>query len=78
MTVMSWMLNSMEPDVSEALYELNTTKEVWDTVYELYANKNNMARIYEVKQLIANHRQGDKSASSFFDLSLFSISLSFQ
>ena len=66
MMIMSWMLNSMEPDVSEGLYELNTTKEVWDTVYDLYADKNNMARIHEVKQLIANHRQGDTSASSYY------------
>ena len=66
MMVMSWMLNSMEPDVSEGLYQLDTAKEVWDTLHELYVDKNNMARIYEIKQLIANHRQGDKSASSYY------------
>lgn len=66
MMIMSWMLNSMKPDVSEGLYELNTAKKVWDTVYDLYADKNNMTRIYEVKQLIANHRQGEKSTSSYY------------
>ena len=64
--VMSWMLNSIEPDVSERLYQLDTAKELWDTLHELYAYKNNMARINEIKQLIANYRQGNKFAFSHY------------
>lgn len=65
MMVMSWILNSMETDVSEGLYHLDIANEVWDTLHELYANKKNMAWVYEIKQLNANHKQGDKSASSY-------------
>lgn len=39
MMVMSWMLNSMEPDVSEGRYQLDIAKEMWDTLHDLYANK---------------------------------------
>ena len=37
--VMFWMLNSMEPEVSEGWYQSDTAKEVWDTLHDLYANK---------------------------------------
>lgn len=59
--VMSWMSNSMKPDMSDRLYELNTTIKARDTLCELYTNKDKLAQIYEVKQMIPCHRQWDKS-----------------
>ena len=59
--VMPWMLNSMEPDMSEGLSELNTTIKARDTLHELCTNKDKPAQIYEVKQIIPCHRQLDKS-----------------
>lgn len=59
--VMSWMSNSMEPDMSEGLYELITTIKERDALCELYTNKDKPAQIYEVKQMIPCHRQWDKS-----------------
>lgn len=56
---MSWLLNFIEPEISEGLYSLKKAK-VWDTLHELVTDLDNVARIYGLKQLIAVQWQDEK------------------
>lgn len=59
--VMSWLLNSMNPTIAEGFLFLNTMKEVWDSLKEIYREWHNLARIYLLQQEIARATKGDRS-----------------
>ncbi|GAV92492.1 UBN2_3 domain-containing protein [Cephalotus follicularis] len=40
--VMTWIFNSMEPEVYEIFAYSETAKELWDSVKEHYGNQNNI------------------------------------
>lgn len=44
--VMSWLLNLMDPSITEGFLFLNMAKEVWDALEEIYKEGHNLARIY--------------------------------
>jgi hypothetical protein len=56
----------MEPTLSDGLLFANTAKEIWDSVVETYSEQNNIAIVFELKQEIAHHRQGDKSLAEYY------------
>lgn len=49
-------VNFMEADVSEGLYGLIKTKEIWDALHELYIDK----KTHSNKDAIAAHCQAHK------------------
>ncbi|KAK9190616.1 hypothetical protein WN943_019223 [Citrus x changshan-huyou] len=61
--VRSWILNSMEPHIAEIFTFSNSSKELWDSISELYGSNNNSARVFELKCEIAVAEQGDKTFS---------------
>nr|CAD1829166.1 unnamed protein product [Ananas comosus var. bracteatus] len=63
--VMSWLFNSMESHVRDGLLFLKTAHEVWKTLSEIYSEKNNIARSYQLKQKIAHFRKGDKTFNEY-------------
>ncbi|XP_026408129.1 uncharacterized protein LOC113303313 [Papaver somniferum] len=58
--VMTWLLNSMEPTISNVFNFSESSKDMWDSVAELYGNQNNAARIFQLQHEIAAATQGDK------------------
>lgn len=36
-----------------------------DTPHELYADKNNVIRVYELKKMMATNKQGDKTVAVY-------------
>lgn len=52
---------TVEDDVSESLYLHRIAQESWGVVKELYADKNNMTRMYYLDYKIGSLRQGNKS-----------------
>lgn len=65
-TVMSWLLNSMELELSNGYLFMDTAKEIWDAVSQTYSHKGNMAQIYELKCRIHNSKQRESSVAAYF------------
>lgn len=66
LTVMSWLLHSMQPTISEGLLFLRTAKEIWDTVQEMYSQRNSLARNYQLHREIATMQQGEMSMEEYY------------
>ena len=47
--VKAWFINSMEKEIGWTYLYFKTTKEIWDTVAELYSDVGNSAHIFELK-----------------------------
>ncbi|CAL2230653.1 unnamed protein product [Prunus armeniaca] len=59
--VMSWLLNSMEPQVAEIfIFFFYSAQHLWTAVKEMYGNQNNAARIFQLKKDIARVYQDGK------------------
>ena len=63
--VISWLWNSMVPEISDACIFMKTAKEVWDSCKENYSKVGDAAQIYEIKMKIATTKQGDQSISEY-------------
>ncbi|CAN6454775.1 unnamed protein product [Victoria cruziana] len=57
--VTSWLLNSMEPAIAEGFLFLNSAKEVWDALEEMYGEGHNLAKVYLLQQEISKATKGD-------------------
>jgi gag-polypeptide of LTR copia-type len=55
--VMSWIFNSMEPAIYNIFAYSNTSKELWDSLFEMYGNTNNSSRVFEIQWSISALRQ---------------------
>lgn len=64
--VMSWLINSMNPEISENFLLYTTAKDIWDAVRETFSNTDNTSEIFHVESLIHDIRQGDKSVTIYF------------
>ena len=49
---MSWLLHSMIPEIGENFLSLDTTKDVWGTVFETYSRRGNIAQIYDLQRSV--------------------------
>jgi gag-polypeptide of LTR copia-type len=63
--VMSWIFNSMEPQVYEIFAYCDSAKTLWDSLKEMYGQVNNASRIFELQQRLANTKQN--SDQSFIE-----------
>ncbi|KAM2569134.1 hypothetical protein TB2_009277 [Malus domestica] len=59
--VMSWLLNSMEPKLSELFSYLESSLLLWEAVKDMYGNQNNSVRIFQLKKSVASLKQDDHS-----------------
>ncbi|XP_062006532.1 uncharacterized protein LOC133723659 [Rosa rugosa] len=59
--VMSWLLNSMEPKITEIFSYSESSMHLWKHVKEMYGNQNNSARVFQLKKDIASLQQEEKS-----------------
>lgn len=65
MLIMSWLWNAMESDLGGACIFCEQPRRL-DTVYDLLSDRDNMARIHQLFQNIANHQMGDKFVAEYF------------
>ncbi|XP_070665168.1 uncharacterized protein [Malus domestica] len=59
--VMSWILNSMEPKLSELFSYSGSSHLLWESIKEMYGIQNNVACVFELKKSLAGLKQGDQS-----------------
>lgn len=59
--VMSWLLNTMEPQIANMFMYYSSSKEVWDKAKKLYGQQKNFAHIFSLKQEIAKIKQSNQN-----------------
>jgi hypothetical protein len=48
--LMSWLLNSMTPDINASFLRLPTAHDIWDVVAQTYFTGNDAFQIYELRR----------------------------
>ena len=64
---MSWLINSMNNDISENFLLYESAKEIWDAAKEAYSNSDNTAELFGIKSSLHDLRQGDLTMTQFFN-----------
>ncbi|XP_052625897.1 uncharacterized protein LOC128132928 [Lactuca sativa] len=57
-SIMSWLWNSMQPEISGTCMFLTTAKDIWDTIKQMYSKVHDAALVYEIKTKIHSTKQG--------------------
>ncbi|RVW83302.1 hypothetical protein CK203_039647 [Vitis vinifera] len=65
--VMAWLINSMEPEISQGYILYNTTKDIWDAANLMYSNLGNDSKLYELSEKARTIRQGDLLVMAYFN-----------
>ncbi|KAK3009342.1 hypothetical protein RJ639_013424 [Escallonia herrerae] len=66
--VMSWLWNSMLPEISDTFMFLPTCKEIWQAAQQTYSKVKDAARVFEIKSKISDTKQGDRSVTEYANL----------
>jgi hypothetical protein len=66
--IMTWLWNSLEPDVFNNVSYLESSKDIWDTLHLMYSSEENITRIHELYQDMFSLQQGDRSIEEYFSL----------
>jgi hypothetical protein len=64
--LMSWLLNSMTPDINASFLRPSTAYDIWDAVAQTYFTGNDASQIYELRRKAHETRQQGKSLASYF------------
>ncbi|KAJ1420634.1 hypothetical protein SESBI_14208 [Sesbania bispinosa] len=64
--VMTWLVNSMEEDISSNYMCYSATKELSDSVTEMYSDLRNKSQIYELTLQAREIRQGGDNVTRYF------------
>jgi len=62
---MTWLLNSLEENISDSVIFLSTAKEMCDTLKVMYGNEKNPSKVFEIYERLFELKQGDTSVSEF-------------
>ncbi|KAF3790652.1 hypothetical protein EJ110_NYTH16100 [Nymphaea thermarum] len=71
--VMSWIMNSVQPQIASTIAYYTSAKQMWDFLKQTYSNDKNVSKILQVEEELLNLQQGDQSLAQYF-ASLKSIS----
>ncbi|KAF3780336.1 hypothetical protein EJ110_NYTH39432 [Nymphaea thermarum] len=71
--VMSWIMNSVQPQIASTIAYYTSAKQMWDFLKQTYSNDRNISKILQVEEELLNLQQGDQSLAQYF-ASLKSIS----
>ena len=66
--IMSWLWNSMLPEISSTFLVLSTAKEIWEAVRQTYPKVHDAAQIFEIKTKISATKQGERSVTEYANL----------
>lgn len=65
--VMTWLVNSMEEDISSNYMCYHTAKELWDNVNQMYSDLGNQSQVYELTLKLEEIRQGEDTVTRYFN-----------
>ena len=66
--IMSWLWNSMNPDISDTCMILSTAKEIWDAIRPTYSKACDAAQVYEIKVKAGATKQGSRTVTEYANL----------
>jgi gag-polypeptide of LTR copia-type len=68
--ILSWLLHSIEPSISEQLvHRAETSHEMWNCLKRRFGKTDNYAHIFQIKQEIVSNKQGQKTfAQLYFEM----------
>ncbi|XP_022891973.1 uncharacterized protein LOC111406837 [Olea europaea var. sylvestris] len=64
--VLSWILNSVSPDIASSVIYMDSASAVWKDLYDRFS-LGNESRIYQIQQEIVEHQQNLDSISVYFN-----------
>ena len=64
--VMSWLINSMLPEIGETLLLYRTAAEIWQAARKIFSNSEDMSELFETENTFHDLRQGEISVTQFF------------
>ncbi|RVW50122.1 hypothetical protein CK203_012113 [Vitis vinifera] len=65
--VMTWLVNSMEEDISSNYMCYPTAQELWENVNQMYSDLGNQSRIFELTLKLGEIRQGEDNVTKYFN-----------
>ena len=65
--VMSWLLNSMKPQIKKTYILLPTAKEIWDAVNKTYSKVGFGTQIFQIKRQIYITKQGSMNVTDYYN-----------
>ncbi|WOH04397.1 hypothetical protein DCAR_0623806 [Daucus carota subsp. sativus] len=63
--VTSWILNSVSAEIRKSLVYFDTAKQIWDDLYNRYA-QGNVPRLFHLRKELASLTQGTNSINAYF------------
>lgn len=67
-TIIAWLINSMEPRIGKTYLFYKTTKEIGDSVQEMYSDLKNSSQCFEIRSAIKKTKQGNLSVIDYFNI----------
>ncbi|XP_061350484.1 uncharacterized protein LOC133295656 [Gastrolobium bilobum] len=64
--IMTWLWNSMTPEVGRHCMFLSSAQEIWDTVRSTYSLKQDMAARYELRNKIFSMKQDSSLVTAYY------------
>ena len=64
--VMTWLVNSMEEDISSNYMCYPTAQELWENVNQMYSDLGNQSQIFELTLKLGEIRQGEDNVTKYF------------
>ena len=65
--VMTWLVNSMEEDISSNYMCYSTAQELWENVNQMYSDLGNQSRISELILKIGDLHQGEDTVTKYYN-----------
>ena len=64
---MAWIINSMEPKISQPYLFYKIAREVWEAIQEIYSDLENIAQYFEIRAAIRNTKQGNLGVTEYYN-----------
>lgn len=64
--VMGWLLNSMKLEINYHYLFLETAHQIWNSLSQTYSEIGHTAKVYELRQRIAQFKQGDQPLAIYY------------
>lgn len=66
--IMSWLLGSMTPEVSNTFMLYPTAAAIWKAAKDMYSKRDNISELYGLETQLKDIKQGDQSVSKYFSI----------
>ena len=65
--VMTWLVNSMEEEISSNYMCYPTAQELWENLNQIYFDLGNQSQIFELTLKLGEIRQGENNVTKYFN-----------